>query len=114
MRCGERDVAEERSIAGARLEEVHRGVGELFAGELLRDPTVDDLAVVHVGDRDLGVVRHASDEHGFATGKGPHARRLAVVPFPRGECAVVALAEQLRQELHPMEVVRDVEPGAAA
>ena len=114
VRRGERDVAEERSIAGSRLEEVHRGVGELLAGELLRDPTVDDLAVAHVGDRDLGVVGHAAEKDGFATGKGPDERRLAVVPLAGRECHVTGLAQQLRQEPHPLEVVRDVEPGAPA
>ena len=114
MGRGERDVAEERPVAGSRPEEAHRGVGELLAGELLRDPAVDDLAVAHVGHRDLGVVRHAAEEDGPAVGEGPHEGRLAVVPLAGGERLVAASPQDLRQERHPLEVVRDVEPGAPA
>ena len=68
----------------------------------------------HVGDRDLGVVGHAAEEDRPAAGEGPDERRLAVVPLAGRERRVAGLAQHLRQERHAVEVVRDVEPGAAA
>jgi hypothetical protein len=91
VRRGERRVAEKRHVVGPRLEKVHRGVGELLAGELLCDPTVEDPAVAHVGDRDLGVVRHAAEEDGAAAGESPVERRLAVMPLAGCERLVTGL-----------------------